>query len=87
MIGKKKFGIKNILHKTLGDTKNILLPPLHIKWKLIKLFVKFCFKYLYTKFPHLLEVEQKVEIFVKPDIRFELRNNAKSKVEAGLDII
>lgn len=68
-------GEKNILRSQLVDTKNILLPPLHIKLGLMKQFVKAlpkdgpCFKYLCQKFPHLSEAKLKEGIFNGPDIR------------------
>ena len=54
-------GSKNILYKSLVNSKKILLLTLHIKLMYMKQFVKplpkegNCFMYLLTKFPHLSE--------------------------------
>lgn len=67
---------KNVLHKTLIDPKEILLPLLHIKLDLMKQFVKDgdCFKYLCKKCPHLSEIKLK-GFFV--GLIFEAMNSTK----------
>ena len=57
------------------ESKNISIPPLHIKLGLIKNFVKkldrngLAFKYLVTKFPKISEAKIKEGVFVGPQIR------------------
>lgn len=54
-----KIGAKNVMNEPLVDSKNIILPPLHIKLGLIKQFVKALdkkgptFLHLKEVFPHL----------------------------------
>ena len=60
-----KVGEKNVQHPTLAEWHKILLPPLHIKFGLMKNFVKAmdrtgsAIKYLAQKFPRLSEVKIK----------------------------
>jgi hypothetical protein len=67
--------IKNILRKSLVDSKKILPPPFHIKLGIRKQFVKSLpktanyFKYLSKTFPNLSEAKLKEGVFVSPDIR------------------
>ena len=52
-------GASNIINKQLVSRDNIILPPLHIKLRLMKQYVKTlnkhgdCFKYICRKFPGL----------------------------------
>lgn len=73
----------------LVDAQNVLLPPLHIKLGLMKQFVKAlnpqgrCFKYLVDKFPQISDAKLKAGIFVGPQIRELMRDNAfKAKMTA-----
>ncbi|GBN98411.1 hypothetical protein AVEN_33401-1 [Araneus ventricosus] len=68
-------GQKNVVHDPLVPKENIYLPPLHIKLRLIKQFVKAMdktgdeFNFLKTKFPRLSEATIKKGNFVGPEIR------------------
>jgi hypothetical protein len=68
------FGQKNIVHPPLVNSGVILLPPLHIKLRLFKNFVKEMdknsagFHYLKEKFPHVSDAKIKEGIFVGPQI-------------------
>ncbi|GBM49112.1 hypothetical protein AVEN_69266-1 [Araneus ventricosus] len=68
-------GQKNVVHDPLVPKENIYLPPLYIKLRLIKQFVKAMdktgdeFKFLKTKFPRLSEATIKKGNFVGPEIR------------------
>ncbi|GFV20884.1 uncharacterized protein TNCV_353581 [Trichonephila clavipes] len=73
-------GVKNVERQSLVDPKKILFPPLHIKFELMKQFVKAldkegeCFKYLCEQFPSLSDAKLKEGIFVGPDIRKLLKD-------------
>ena len=67
-------GIKNIGKESLVDPGKVLLPSLHVKSGLTKLFVKAlpkkeCFKYLCDQFPGLAKLKCKKGNFVRPNIR------------------
>jgi len=68
-------GSSNINYKSLVTRGKILLPPLHIKFGLMKQFCKLlrrdgdCWKMLLSKFPNMSEGKLKEGIFVGPDIR------------------
>ena len=70
-----KVSEKDILHATLIDPKNVLLPPLHIKLGMMKQFVKAlnresdCFIYLCDTFPALGTKKLRAGIFDGPQIR------------------
>lgn len=72
-------GKKNIERKSC-ESKKILLPPLHIKLRLMKQFVKAlpkegdCFKYLCQQFPSLSEAKLTEGVLVGPDIQKLLRD-------------
>ena len=67
-----KVGEKNILHAPLVDPKNVLLPPLHVKLRMMKQFVKAlnresdCFIYLCDTFPALSTEKSRAGIFDGP---------------------
>ena len=73
-------GVKNVERKSLVDPKKVLLPALHIKFGLMKQFVKALpkegetFKYLCGEFLGLSEAKLKGGIFVRPDIRKLMRS-------------
>jgi hypothetical protein len=70
-----KVGEKNVQHPALAEWHKILLLPLHMKFGLMKNFVKAmnrtgsAFKYLAEKFPRLSEAKIKEGVFVGPQIR------------------
>lgn len=71
-----RIGQENVIEASLIEPKNILLPPLHIKLGLMKLFVKALekrgsesYKYLSRRFPHLSDAKLKEGVFIGPDIR------------------
>jgi hypothetical protein len=70
-----EFGEKNVQHPALTEWHKILLLPLHIKFGLMKNFVKAtdrtgpAFKYLAEKFPRLSEAKIKEGVFMGPHIR------------------
>ena len=76
-----KPGEKNIVNNTLVDRKNIILPPLHIKFGLMKQFVKVldrsgdCFGCICSTFPGLSYEKKKAEIFNGPQIGTLLRDH------------
>ncbi len=85
-------GSKNILHEELIEPGKVLLPPLHIKFGLMKLFVKAldktreCFQYICTKFSLVSHEKCKESIFVGSQVRklmtdenFEARMTATEK--------
>ncbi|GFU24274.1 uncharacterized protein TNCV_3395931 [Trichonephila clavipes] len=72
-------GVKNVERQSLVVPKKILCPPLYIKLRLMKRFVKSlekgeCFKYLCEQFPGLSDAKLKEGIFVGPDIRKLLKD-------------
>jgi hypothetical protein len=80
-----KVGGKNVQHPALTEWHKILLPPLHIKLGLMKIFVNAmdrtgsAFKYLAEKFSRLSEAKIKEGVFVGPQIlklfRHDMFNN------------
>lgn len=82
----KTSGEKNIFHTTLTDPKKFLLPPLHLKLDLMKLFIKALtqdggfFKYFSRQFSHLLQTKLNEGIFVESYIRnLEVSMSTKEK--------
>ena len=75
-------GEKNIKNVSLVNRKKVLLPPLHIKFGLIKKFVKAlnkvgeCFKYFCTKFPQLSYEKVKAGIFDGPQMQLLQKDQA-----------
>lgn len=75
-------GGKNITRESLVPANKILLPPLHIKLGIVKQFVKAlnkdgpCFRYLCTKFSSLSDAKLKEGIFVGPQIRELIKDEA-----------
>lgn len=73
-------GLKNIINTPLLNRKNILLPPLHIKLSIMKLFYKAlnkdnpCFEYLGKKFPKLTSEKIEGGIFIDSQIRQFMAN-------------
>ena len=66
----------NVKYMPLADPKNVLLPPLHIKFGLMKCFVRAMdhqgsgFKYLQKKFrSYKTEAKLTAGIFIGPEIR------------------
>ena len=89
-IGVETFevGVKNVERKRLVDSKKVLLPPLHIKLGLMKLFLKTLskegetLKCFYGEFLGLSEAKLKKGIFVGTDIRKLMRDpNFLEKME------
>lgn len=78
-------GQKNVLHPNLVDTNKVYLPPLHIKLGLMKNFVKAldkegdAFQFLKLKFPGLSDAKLKEGIFVGPQIREVIKDDAFDK--------
>ncbi|XP_018399906.1 PREDICTED: uncharacterized protein LOC108777492 [Cyphomyrmex costatus] len=78
---KWDIGSENVIHGSLVDRENILLPPLHIKLGLMKQYVKAldkndkCFLYLKSKFPNLSDAKIKEGIFTGPDIRTLMKDD------------
>ena len=66
---------RNVAEDPLADNKNVILPPLHIKLRIVKNIVKGivrnrnAFGYLKLKFPKLSEAKIKEEVFIGPQIR------------------
>nr|XP_036219079.1 uncharacterized protein LOC118680996 [Bactrocera oleae] len=75
-------GLKNVSQKPLVPSEKIFLPPLHIKLGLMKNFVKAInkdgagFQYLKTKFPRISDAKLKEGIFVGPQIRELMKDEA-----------
>lgn len=75
-------GRDNVTYPPLVEQKKIIVPPLHIKLGLMKSFVKSMdpegegFRYLREKFPRISESKIKEGIFVGPQIRQLLEDNA-----------
>ena len=65
----------NVENQPLVQTSKILLPSMHLKLGLMKIFVKVmkqgeaAFTYLWEKFPRLSEAKLKEGIFIVPQIR------------------
>lgn len=80
---------KNVVDKPLVDSKDVLLPPLHIKLGLMKNFVKAmdqegqAFKYLRAKFPRLSDAKVKEGIFIGPQIREIVNDPAFDMILTG----
>ena len=80
---------KNVVAEPLVDTKDVLIPPLHIKLGLMKNFVKGmnregqAFKYLREKFSRLSDAKVKEGIFVGPQIRQLVKDPAFDLVLKG----
>ena len=76
-------------HPALAEWHKILLPPRHIKFGLMKNFVKAmdrtgpAFKYLAEKFPRLSEAEIKEGVFVGPQIRKLFRDDMFNNLLKG----
>ena len=72
-----KTGKHNVKWEPVVEPKNILMPPLHIKLGLMKLFVKAldqnseAFEYLKGFFTKLSEAKIKAGIFVGPQIKIK----------------
>jgi hypothetical protein len=72
---EKILGQKNVAHRALDEKTKIYLSPLHIKFGLLKIFVKAMtkegkeFNYLRQKFPCISEAKIKEGIFVVPLIK------------------
>lgn len=75
-------GERSISHQPLVSPEKILLPPLHIKLGLMKNFVKAldkdgpAFTYLRQRFPHLSDAKVKEGIFIGPQIKAMLTDDA-----------
>ena len=73
---------KNIINEPLVSQDRIILPPLHIKLGLMKQFVKAldkhgdCFNYIVKKFPSLSMKKMKAGIFLGPQIRKLIQDQA-----------
>lgn len=73
-------GKKNVVKTPLVASKDVLLPPLHIKLGIMKNFVKAmdkekpAFKYLKEKFPKISAAKLNEGIFVGPQIRQVLKD-------------
>ena len=72
---------KNVINEPLVDQKNIILPLLHIKLGIMKLFIKAldrdgdCFQYIIClTFPRVSDVKKKAGIFDGPQIRTLLKD-------------
>ena len=68
-------GIMNMENQPLVEPSKILLPSMHLKLGLVKIFVKAvnqaeaAFTYLREKFPRLSEAKLKEGVFIGPQIR------------------
>ena len=73
-------GANNVLQNPLVPADKIILPPLHIKLGLMRVFVKALerdgntFNYLRTKFPKLSESKVTEGVFIGPEIRSLLKD-------------
>ena len=73
---------KNGIAEPLVETKGVLLPPLHIKLGLIKIFVKGinkegqALRHLRNKFPKISDAKVKENIFIGPEIRQFMKDPA-----------
>src|SRR4051812_37785236 len=74
-------GQKNILHRPLVDSQKVILPSLHIKLGLMKLFAKIMnkdgkgFKYLTNKFSYVSDAKINDGIFVGPQTREPVKDS------------
>ena len=77
---------KNVIAEPFVDPKDVLLPPLHIKLGLMKIFVKGknkdgqAFRYLRNKFPKISDAKVKEGIFIGPQMRQLIKNPAFDEV-------
>jgi len=84
-------GHKNVKHHSLVDSLRILLPPLHIKLGLMKIFVKAMghngttFLYLRQKLPLLSDAKIREGVFTGPDIRSLLRDEVFECIIMGIE--
>ena len=75
-------GNKNIINEPLVSRDRIILPPLHIKFSLMKQFVKAldkhgdCFNYIVKKFPGPSMEKMKTGIFDRSQIRKLIQDQA-----------
>lgn len=60
--------MNKVVWEPLLASQKLLMPPLHIKFGLMKQFVT-AFKYLKDFFPKLSEAKLKASVFVRPQIR------------------
>ena len=73
-------GSYNVIAEPLVPPENVLLPPLHIKFALMKNFVKAlnkegqAFKYLLQKFPQVSDAKLHAGAFDGPKIRTQLKD-------------
>ena len=71
---------KYVINEPLVDRKNNILPLLHIKLGIMKLFIKAldrdgdCFQYICLTFPRVSDVKKKAGIFDGPQIRTLLKD-------------
>lgn len=86
-------GDRNIVRDKLANLDDICLPPLHIKLGLVKNFVKGltkggpAFSYLKTLFPKLSDAKIKEGVFVGPQIRKLIKNDADfEKTLIGIEL-
>ena len=79
----------NVQHPSLVESSKIILPPLHIKLGLLKIFVKAldqegpAFKYLSEKFPRMSDAKIKEDMFVGPQIRDLLKDKQFDRLVIG----
>ena len=79
-------GICNVKSSSLVDSKNVLLPPLHIKLGLMKFFVKALkkgnpsFKFHQSKFPAESNAKLGAGVFNGPQIRELIRDTTFDEV-------
>lgn len=83
-------GDRSVKYQPLVNAKKVFLPPLHIKLGLIKCIVKTMgktesqgFQYLRDKFPRLSEAKLKEGVFVGPQIREILNDEAFFTILTG----
>jgi hypothetical protein len=85
-------GNKNVIHKPSVDRRNIILPPLHMKFGLLKNFVKAMdrngdgFQYLKLKFPILSDARIKEGIFIGLQITVLLKDEHFESVLNSLEL-
>ena len=76
----------NVKSSSLVDPKNVLLPPLHIKLRLMKIFVKalnkdnLFFKFLQSKFPAVSDAKHGAGVFNGPQLRKLIRDTTFDEV-------
>jgi len=80
---------ENVQNPALAEWHKILIPPLHIKFGLMKNFVKAmdrsgsAFKYLTEEFPRLSEATIKMGVFVGPQIHKLFRDDMLNNLLQG----